>query len=687
MSFCLAAVRPMFTRFLPRGLWTFCAAAGETPVEPPQASPPGGSDESGSPGGPPEPAPPTNGHGSHASGRTAAMALTALGVVYGDIGTSPLYAVKECFHGPHAVALLPVNIMGVLSLIVWSLFIVVSLKYVMFIMRADNKGEGGIFALLALVKSSTGDKGGRGYHLLITLAIFGAALLYGDGIITPAISVLSAMEGLEVATDKAAPFILPGTCLILIFLFRMQKHGTERIGKVFGPLMILWFAVIAALGVAAIATRPDILAAVNPIHAVRFFMENRMHGLVVLGSVVLCITGGEALYADMGHFGPRPIRLSWYTIVLPSLLLNYFGQGALLLAQPEMAFNPFYALVPEVMLYPMVALAAMATVIASQAMISGVFSLTQQAVQLGYCPRIHIVNTSAETKGQIYLPGVNNAMMVACLGLVLAFKSSSGLAGAYGIAVTATMGITSVIYFYVVHTLWRWSYWKTVPLIALFLVFDVTYLSANLLKILDGGWFTLTVAGVIMLAIVTWRDGKLALGRQFASMGLPINLFLESLVASNRPIRIPGTAVFMSVSTAGTPITLLHHYKHNKVLHEQILLLSITSSETPFVPQASRLEVSSLGHGFFRIIARYGFMQTPSVPEILRLARTHGLDVKLESTTFYLGRETLLTGGHTKMAGWRKAMFAFMSRNAWNATTFFGIPPGRVVELGSQVEL
>ncbi|MBA4357607.1 MAG: potassium transporter Kup, partial [Desulfovibrio sp.] len=395
----------------------------------------------------------------------------------------------------------------------------------------------------------------------------------------------------------------------------------------------------------------------------------------------------EALYADMGHFGPRPIRLSWYAIVLPSLLLNYFGQGALLLAQPEMAFNPFYALVPEVMLYPMVALAAMATVIASQAMISGVFSLTQQAVQLGYCPRIHIVNTSAETKGQIYLPGVNNAMMVACLGLVLAFKSSSGLAGAYGIAVTATMGITSVIYFYVVHTLWRWSYWKTVPLIALFLVFDVTYLSANLLKILDGGWFTLTVAGVIMLAIVTWRDGKLALGRQFASMGLPINLFLESLVASNRPIRIPGTAVFMSVSTAGTPITLLHHYKHNKVLHEQILLLSITSSETPFVAQASRLEVSSLGHGFFRIIARYGFMQTPSVPEILRLARTHGLDVKLESTTFYLGRETLLTGGHTKMAGWRKAMFAFMSRNAWNATTFFGIPPGRVVELGSQVEL
>jgi len=389
----------------------------------------------------------------------------------------------------------------------------------------------------------------------------------------------------------------------------------------------------------------------------------------------------------MGHFGPRPIRLSWYAVVLPSLLLNYFGQGALLLEHPDKAFNPFYALVPQVMLYPMVALATMATVIASQAMISGVFSLTQQAVQLGYCPRIHIVNTSAETKGQIYLPGVNNAMMVACLGLVLAFRSSSGLAGAYGIAVTATMGITSVIYFYVVHTLWRWSYWRTVPLIALFLVFDVTYLSANLLKILDGGWFTLTVAGVIMLGIVTWRDGKQALGEKFKAMGLPINLFLVSLVASDRPMRIPGAGVFMSVSAAGTPLTLLHHYKHNKMLHELVILLSVVSDETPFVPRGSRLEVTSLGHGFFRIIARYGFMQTPSVPEIMQLARAHGLELEMQNTSFYLGREVLLTTGQAKMAGWRKSLFAFMSRNAWNATTFFGIPPGRVVELGAQMEL
>ncbi len=644
---------------------------------------------SSAPGGGPDDGNGANGHDGHGrhGGRNLSLALAALGVVYGDIGTSPLYAVKECFHGTHAIELLPANVMGVISLIFWSLIIVVSLKYVAFIMRAHNKGEGGIFALLALVKGSVEGTGKAGHALLITAALFGAALLYGDGIITPAISVLSAMEGLDVATDAAQPFIIPGTCLILVALFRMQKHGTERIGKVFGPLMIVWFTVIAALGINAVFQRPEILAALNPAYAVDFFAVNRLHGMVVLGSVVLCITGGEALYADMGHFGAGPIRLSWYAMVLPALLCNYFGQGALLLDHPELAFNPFYGLVPRVLLYPMVVLATAATVIASQAMISGVFSLTQQAVQLGFCPRIHIVNTSAETKGQIYLPGVNNAMMIACLGLVLAFKSSSGLAGAYGIAVTATMGITSVIYFYVVHTLWRWPAWKTLPLLALFLAFDVTYLSANLLKFFDGGWFTVTVALVIMLAMITWRDGKAALGAQFAQLGLPINLFLESLVAQQKPLRIPGTAVFMSVSPAGTPITLLHHFKHNKVLHEQVLLLSIQSAETPFVSARDRLQVTPLGHGFFRVLARYGFMQTPSVPDILDMARGQGLEARMETTTFYLGRETLLTGGDTRMAAWRKALFAFMSRNAWNATTFFGIPPGRVVELGSQVRL
>ena len=627
-----------------------------------------------------------NGHGA-GHGKTLGLALAALGVVYGDIGTSPLYAVKECFHGPHAVELLPVNIMGVLSLIVWSLVVVVSVKYVMFIMRADNKGEGGIFALLALITPSLEGSGKRGHAALVTLALFGAALLYGDGIITPAISVLSAMEGLDVATDAAAPFILPGTCLILILLFQVQRFGTAHIGKVFGPLMVLWFAVLATLGVRAILTHPGVLAAVNPAYAVDFFAANHLHGMVVLGSVVLCITGGEALYADMGHFGPTPIRRSWYIVVLPALLLNYFGQGALLLEKPEMAFNPFYALVPHALLYPMVALATMATVIASQAMISGVFSLTQQAVQLGFSPRVHIVNTSAETKGQIYLPGVNNAMMVACLGLVLAFKSSSGLAGAYGIAVTATMGITSVIYFYVVHTLWRWPAWKTVPLLVLFLSFDITYLSANLLKILDGGWFTLTVAAVIMTAMLTWRDGKRALAQHFRKIALPIELFLKSLADAKGAIRVPGTAVFMSVSRTGTPVTLLHYYKHSKVLHEQIVLLSISAAETPFVPASERLEVTPLGQGFYRVLARYGFMQSPSVPEIARLARAHGLDLRLEGTSFFLGRESLLTTGDAKMMRWRKSLFAYLSRNAWNATTFFNIPPGRVVELGTQMEL
>ncbi len=626
-------------------------------------------------------------HDAHGTGRTMGLALAALGVVYGDIGTSPLYAVKECFHGPHAIALSTVNIMGVLSLILWSLIIVVSVKYVVFMLRADNKGEGGVFALLSLLNAKNDTTSRRGKAVFVFMAIFGAALLYGDGIITPAISVLSAMEGLGVATHALDPFIVPGTCLVLISLFMVQKHGTDRIGKVFGPIMILWFLTLAGLGVASIARQPEVLAALNPWFAVRFFAENHLHGMIVLGSVILCITGGEALYADMGHFGRRPIRLSWCCMVMPALMLNYFGQGALLLAQPDLAFNPFYGLVPESLLYPMVALSTMATVIASQAMISGVYSLTQQAVQLGFCPRIRIVNTSAQTKGQIYLPGVNNAMMVACLGLVLAFKSSSGLAAAYGIAVTIDMTISSLFFFFVARMLWGWSLWKALPLVCLFLLFDLSFLGSNLLKIADGGWFTLTVAALIMIAMATWRDGKAALGKQFQAMGLPIDLFLNSLVAGKPPVRISGTGVFMSVSPAGTPITLLHHYKHNKVLHEQVLLLSIGSTDTPFVSARQRLTVTSLGHGFYRIIARYGFMQTPNVPELLRLAKGHGLVVDMQSASFYLGRESLLTSGPSRMMRWRKSLFAFMSRNAWNATTFFGIPPGRVVELGTQVEL
>jgi KUP system potassium uptake protein len=617
---------------------------------------------------------------------TAGLALAALGVIYGDIGTSPLYAVKECFHGLHAMALSEANVLGVLSLIFWSLTMVVSVKYITFIMVANNKGEGGIFALLALFGKDN-DKKGKSMALISVCAIFGAALLYGDGIITPAISVLSAVEGLSVATEAAARFVLPITCGILFSLFMIQRHGTETIGKVFGPIMIVWFITIAALGLTHIVHHPGIIAAVNPLHAVRFFMANRLHGLVVLGAVVLCITGGEALYADMGHFGRHPIQLSWYAMVMPALLLNYFGQGALLLANPTASANPFYAMAPAAMLYPMVALATMASVIASQAMISGIYSLTQQAIQLGFCPRMQIIHTSENTKGQIYLPGINTAIMIGCLAVVLAFRESSRLAAAYGIAVTATMAITSLLYFAVLRRRWHWPLWKGLTLLILFLCFDVAFLAANLLKIVDGGWFTLLVAFTILLTMVTWRDGRAIMAAKLSSAALPMVQFLDS-IQLKAPHRVPGTAVFMAVSPTGTPTALIHHYEHNKVLHTLVMILSIVASETPRVEPEDRLEIIPLGNGFHRIIAHYGFMETPSVPEIARYATGRGLRMPIDTTTFYLGRETIVVsrqrGGMLRL---RKNLFALMSRNAWNAIAFFGIPLQRVVEIGRQVEI
>jgi KUP system potassium uptake protein len=522
--------------------------------------------------------------------------------------------------------------------------------------------------------------------VVVIAAIFGAALLYGDGVITPAISVLSAIEGLEVATTAAAPWILPLTCVTLFSLFLVQSRGTEGIGKVFGPIMIVWFVTIGGLGLKAIIDDPRILLAVNPRYAIDFFIKNGMHGFVVLGSVVLCITGGEALYADLGHFGCGPIRFSWLGLAFPALLLNYFGQGALLLDFPDRASNPFYGLVPRSMLYPMVVMATAATVIASQAMISGVFSLTQQAVQLGFCPRVHIVHTSHETQGQIYVPVVNYGLMIACIGVVLAFRESSRLAGAYGIAVTATMGITTLLYFFVISRTWRWSLWKALPLVVLFLAFDVAYFGANLLKIVDGGWFTLAVAVAIMLAMTTWRDGRSELSRKMMSARLPLQLFLDD-IAAQQPQRVYGTAVFMAVSPVGTPSALLHHLKHNHVLHEKVLLMSIRSVDVPMVPAEERLNIEDLGMGFFRLIAYYGFMEKPDVPTVMKLAAERGLETDPSTTTFYLGRESLITTGDSKMSGWRKALFAFMSKNAGNVTTYFGIPTDRVVELGIQVEL
>jgi KUP system potassium uptake protein len=617
--------------------------------------------------------------------RTAALSLGALGVVYGDIGTSPLYAIKECFHGMHAIAVTPENVLGVLSLIFWSLTMVITVKYVLFITAADNRGEGGIFALVELLPRDVGHR-----HLragLAFLALCGAALLYGDGVITPAISVLSAVEGLNVATDAAEPLVVPITCVILFGLFMVQRRGTAGIGKVFGPIMLVWFAVLAALGVKEIASAPQVLWAINPAHAVDFFARNHVHGMVVLGAVVLCITGGEALYADLGHFGRKPIQYSWLLIVFPCLLLNYFGQGAGLLLDPAIASNPFYSLVPGSLIYPMAALSTAATVIASQALISGVFSLTRQAIQLGCCPRLRIVHTSSAMEGQIYIPEVNFALMWACIGLTLAFKESSRLAAAYGIAVTATMGITSLLYFFVARWTWKHSMLRSLAPVAVFLAFDLSFFAANLLKVADGGWFTLLIAALVVMAMATWEDGRKALRQIYLSSTVPLRTFLAEVAVKN-PLRVPGTAVFMSLSPQGTPVTLLHHYKHNKIFHENVVILTVTSADMPYVPEPDQLDVQDLGRGFFRIIARYGFMETPNVPEVMKRARATGIPIDPPAdTTYFLGRESLLTTGKAKMAGFRKSLFALMSRNARPATAYFGLPPGRVVELGVQVEL
>jgi KUP system potassium uptake protein len=620
------------------------------------------------------------------SSTTLLLALGSLGIVYGDIGTSPLYAIRECFHGTHAIALTEGNIFGALSLVFWSMTIVVCVKYIVFVMRADNQSMGGIFALLALIPSDKRRISPRLYSVVGFIAMLGASLLYGDAVITPAISVLSAVEGLEVATEAAKPWVLPITCGILLSLFLVQNRGTGNIGNIFGPIMTVWFAVIAILGGMAIIERPDILRSVNPMYAFEFFAANRLPGIIVLGSVVLCITGGEALYADMGHFGRNPIRLSWLGVAFPSLLLNYFGQGALLLSDPNFAFNPFYGLVPRLFLYPMVFLSTLATIIASQAMISGIFSITQQGIQLGFLPRLRVVHTSPETQGQIYIPEVNYMMMIACIGLVLLFKKSSGLAGAYGIAVTADMGFTSLLYFFVITRTWGWPLWKAVPLVTLFLTFDISYFSANLLKILDGGWVTLTIAAIIATAMKTWKDGRAELGRKMLAARFPVNMFLED-VARHNPHRVRGTAVFMSVSPVGIPSSLLHNFKHNQVLHEKVVLLSIRSIDVPTTQDEEKLKIEELGQGFYRIIATYGFMEKPDVPKIMHLASLQGLLNDPATTTFYLSRESLLIGGDSKMMRWRKALFTFISRNAGSPTAYFDVPPDRVVELGIQIVL
>ena len=622
-------------------------------------------------------------------GALAALALGALGVVYGDIGTSPLYALKECFTGKHGVEPSPGNVLGVLSLIFWAMTFVVTFKYLSFVMRADNRGEGGILALQALVSRKDPDK--RGRKVLLVLGIFGAALLYGDGIITPAISVLSAVEGVTVAAPALTPLVVPLTVLILAGLFLIQRSGTARVGSIFGPVMLLWFTVIGALGVHGILRDPSVLAAINPLHGVRFFGQNGGTGFLVLGAVVLCITGGEALYADMGHFGKRPIRLAWLGLAMPALTLNYFGQGALLLHQPAARENPFYLLAPEWAIYPLIGLATLATIVASQALISGAFSLTHQAVQLGYCPRITVKHTSHTEMGQIYVPEVNWAIGAACIALVLGFKSSSNLAAAYGIAVTGTMSITTLLFHRVMRDLWRWSRWRSWPLTVAFLAVDLSFFGANIVKFEDGGWFPIVVAAVVFVLMSTWKRGRALVGAMLRDAGLPLELFLDDVVR-RKPTRIPGTAVFMTSNLGSAPPVMLHHVKHNKVLHERVILTSVLSEEVPTVPEAERVVTRDLGSGFYQVVAHYGFMEQPNIPALLEsLATREGtgpkLQVKPMEVSYYLGRETLLATGAARLATWRKKLFIVMSRNSATASAFFGLPPNRVVELGAQIQL
>lgn len=622
----------------------------------------------------------------------AALSLAALGVVYGDIGTSPLYAFKECFHGVHAVAASPANILGVLSLIFWALVIVICIKYLGFILRADNRGEGGIIALMSLVVPSARTPGKKRTGLLLVIGLFGAALLYGDGMITPAISVLSAVEGLEIAAPAVHQFIIPITIAILMALFFFQKRGTAGIGKVFGPVTLVWFTTLSLLGIYQLVQTPSVLRSVNPQWAFSFFVENELRGFLVLGSVFLVVTGAEALYADIGHFGLRPIRLTWFGLVFPALLLNYFGQGALLLREPEAAVNPFYNMGPTWAQIPMIVIATAATVIASQAVISGSFSLTRQAVQLGYLPRLQVEHTSAKQIGQIYVPAVNWGLAVACIGLVIGFGSSSRLAAAYGVAVTTDMVFTTILFAVFLRKRWQWG----LPLVVLttvgFLIVDLSFWGANIVKVPDGGWFPLVVAGLVFILMTTWYTGRRILNVRIGEGRLSDALFVSS-VEKHPPIRVPGTAVFMDRTPDATPHALLHNIKHNKVLHNRVLLLTITNEETPHVETARRLEVTPLGHGLYRVIARFGFMEDPNVPEILQMIDhpdLAGVDLNPTQVSYFLGRETLIPSKKPNLKGmaiWRERLFAWMSKNSTPATRYFRIPPNRVVEMGAQIEL
>lgn len=619
----------------------------------------------------------------------AVLSLAALGVVYGDIGTSPLYALRECFHGPHAIksGVTPENILGILSLIFWSLILVVSIKYLIFVLRADNEGEGGILSLAALA-TPIKPSGRTEKTILIALGIFGAALLYGDGVLTPAISVLSAMEGLSVATPILTPYIVPATIVILVGLFFIQSRGTAGIGKLFGPVTLVWFITIAVLGIAQIFHYPQVLLAVNPLNAIQFFANNGFHGFAILGSVFLVVTGGEALYADMGHFGKKPIRVAWFAVVLPGLLLNYFGQGALLLENPKEAENPFYHLAPDWAVVPLIVLATCAAVIASQALISGAFSLTMQAIQLGFIPRLKINHTSAREYGQIYLPGVNWALMIGCILVVIGFQTSSNLAAAYGIAVTSTMVITTILFYVVARERWNWGFLPTAALCGFFMIIDLAFFGANIIKFFDGGWFPLVLASVIFILMMTWKKGRSILTARIQNETELLEDFLLAVEKRKDLHRVPGLAVFMNGNATRTPPALLHNIEHNRILHERIMFVTVKTRPIPYVDQSERMIYQPLNNGFSRLKIYYGYMEDPDIPKILSELKARKFVFNPAETTYFLGRETIIaTKKYEGMARWREKLFSVMSRNARSATSYFKIPPDRVVELGEQIEI
>ena len=631
-------------------------------------------------------APGSAGHGTRP---LLPLTLTAIGVVYGDIGTSPLYTIRECFFGSHSVPPTHENVLGILSLVIYALLIVISLKYIAVVMRADNQGEGGILALTALLPKRAGSyPGGAALSttVLVLLGIFGAALLYGDGMITPAITVLSAVEGFEVVTPVISPFVVPIAVAIIIFIFVIQQFGTHRVGNFFGPIMVLWFSTIAILGISWIVRMPSVLGAVDPRHAFRFFSEHGLHGFTVLGAVFLAVTGGEALYADMGHFGKRPIRVAWFALVLPALVLNYFGQGALLLMEGAAADQPFFMMAPDWALIPLVLLATAAAVIASQALISGAFSLTRQAVQLGYAPRLDIEHTSSHEMGQVYVPQVNWGLMVSCILIVISFRSSASLAAAYGIAVSLTMMITAVLLYVIATERWKWPTPVALLVIGVFLAIDLAFFGANMLKILQGGWVPLLIAAFLFTLMTTWKTGRRIVAERMTARAIPLEQFMTA-IASTPPLRVPGTAVFMTAQPRGTPPALTHNLRYNKVLHQHIVVLTVTTASTPHVSDEEQVTVEAFGHGVYNVRVQYGFMQDPNVPDALRRAEAQGLEIDTEDLTFFLGRETLIVTKRQGMATWRERLFVLLARNAVRATAFFRLPAERVVELGVQVEL